>query len=58
METHQLFYIVGGIFIVIAVIFFAWDFIMDLTKEFKVAILFTVTALLFFIGLFLRGRGK
>lgn len=58
METNQLFYLVGGIFIIIAVIYFAWEYIMNLTAIFKTAILFTLTALFFVFGLFLKGRGR
>jgi len=58
METQYLFYAVGMIFIVLAVIYFAWEIIMDLTKEFKAAILFLLSACFFFIGNYLRGRGR
>ena len=57
MEIQDLFYILGAIFIIAAITYFAWEYLFRLSKEVKTIILFCLVVIFFLAGKELEGRG-
>ena len=55
MKLHHIFYIFGIIFIFASVIYFTYEFILDLPDPIKFVLLAVVTVVVFIIGEFFRG---
>jgi len=56
MKIENIFYTVGVIFIVVAVIYFTKEFIRDLPKEIKLLLLLVSIIVSFIIAEVLRGK--
>jgi len=57
MRTEYLFYIVGGLFAVAAVVYFTWEHLFDLARSLKLVALALLTLFFWFVGSALRERG-
>jgi hypothetical protein len=56
MKTEYIFYTVGVIFAIAAVLYFTWEYLFALAKSFKIVVLLLLTLFFWFVGSFLRGR--
>jgi len=56
METETIFYIVGGFFAVLTILYFTWDYLLLFTKGIKLLMLICLVIMFFFLGVVLRGR--
>ena len=57
MNIQNLFYALGTLFILIAVLYFTWAYLVNLSEEVKVVILFCLVVIFFSVGRFLQERG-
>ena len=56
MKTEYIFYTVGVIFAIAAVLYFTWEYLFLLARSLKIAVLLLLTAFFWFIGNELRER--
>jgi hypothetical protein len=56
MEIQNIFYALGTLFIVIAIVYFAWEYLLVLSKEAKTVILFCLVVVFFAVGRYLQER--
>ena len=56
MKTEYIFYTVGIIFMIAAVLYFTWDYLFQLARSLKIAALLLLTLFFYFIANFLRER--
>lgn len=56
MKTEYIFYTVGIIFAIAAVLYFTWEFLFALARSLKIVVLLLLTAFFWFIGNDLRER--
>ena len=54
MKTEYIFYTVGIIFMIAAVLYFTWDFLFQLARSLKVVVLLLLTLFFYFMANFLR----
>lgn len=57
MKQEYIFYSIGGLFVTMAVLYLTWEFLLDLSKEVKLTILFLLVGVFFLLGKWLSGRG-
>ena len=56
MKTEYIFYTVGIIFMIAAVLYFTWDYLFQLARSLKIAALLLLTLFFYFMANFLRER--
>jgi tryptophan-rich sensory protein len=56
MRTEYIFYTVGVIFAIAAVLYFTWEYLFELARELKVAALVLLTLFFWFLANELRER--
>ncbi len=56
MKTEYIFYTVGVIFALAAVLYFTWEYLFSLSRLLKIAILLLLTKFFWFVGSYLRER--
>lgn len=56
MKTEYIFYTVGIIFMIAAVLYFTWDYLFQLARSLKVAALILLTLFFYFMANFLRRK--
>ncbi len=56
MKTEYIFYTVGIIFMIAAVLYFTWDYLFQLARSLKIAALLILTLFFYFTANFLRER--
>jgi len=56
MKTEYIFYTVGIIFMIAAVLYFTWDYLFQLARSLKIAALILLTLFFYFMANFLRER--
>jgi RsiW-degrading membrane proteinase PrsW (M82 family) len=56
MKTEYIFYTVGIIFMIAAVLYFTWDYLFQLARSLKVVSLLLLTLFFYFMANFLRER--
>lgn len=56
MKTEYLFYTVGIIFMIAAVLYFTWDYLFQLARSLKIVSLMLLTLFFYFMANFLRER--
>lgn len=56
MKTEYIFYTVGVIFAIAAVLYFTWEYLFALAKSLKIFSLLLLTLFFYFIASFLRER--
>ncbi len=56
MNTEYIFYTVGAIFMIAAVLYFTWDYLFQLARSFKIAALLLLTLFFYFIANYLKER--
>lgn len=56
MQIQNIFYGLGTIFILAAISYFAWEYLLVLPKEVKTVILFCLVVIFFSLGRFLQER--
>ena len=56
MNTEYIFYTVGIIFALAAVLYFTWEYLFALARFFKIIVLLALTGFLWFIANHLRER--
>jgi len=56
MKTEYIFYTVGIIFMIAAVLYFTWDYLFQLARILKIAALLLLTLFFYFMANFLRER--
>lgn len=56
MRTEYIFYTIGVIFMIAAVIYFTWDYLFHLARSLKIVVLLALTAFFYFIANYLRER--
>jgi hypothetical protein len=57
MQIHNIFYGLGSIFILAAISYVAWEYLLVLSKEVKTIILFLMSLIFFLVGRYFQGRG-
>ena len=57
MKTEYIFYTVGIIFALAAVLYFTWEYLFSLARFVKIIVLLSLTSFFWFIGNWLRERG-
>jgi len=56
MKTEYIFYTVGIIFMIAAILYFTWDYLFQLSRSLKVVALILLTLFFYFMANFLRKR--
>ncbi|HLC32812.1 MAG TPA: hypothetical protein VJJ82_03230 [Candidatus Nanoarchaeia archaeon] len=56
MNTNTVFYSVGIIFAIAAVLYFTWEYLFDLSRSLKVIILVLLTLFFWFMAAYLKER--
>ncbi len=56
MKTEYIFYTVGIIFMIAAILYFTWDYLFQLSRSLKVVALILLTLFFYFMANFLRRR--
>jgi len=56
METEYIFYTVGIIFAIAAVLYFTWEYLFALARSLKIVVLLLLTAFFWFTGNYLKER--
>ena len=56
MKTEYIFYTVGIIFMIAAVLYFTWEYLFQLSRSLKVVALLLLTLFFYFMANFLRER--
>jgi hypothetical protein len=56
MKTEYIFYTVGIIFMIAAVLYFTWDYLFQLARSLKIVSLILLTLFFYFMANFLRER--
>lgn len=56
MKTEYIFYTVGIIFMIAAVLYFTWDYLFQLARSFKIVALLLLTMFFYFTANYLRER--
>ncbi len=56
MNTEYIFYTVGIIFLIAAVLYFTWEYMFQMSRMFKIIALFLLTGFFLFIANQLKGR--
>lgn len=56
MKTEYIFYTVGIIFMIAAVLYFTWDYLFQLARSLKVAALLLLTLFFYFMANLLKER--
>jgi len=56
MKTEYIFYTVGIIFLIAAILYFTWDYLFQLSKAFKITVLILLTLFFYFLANFLKER--
>ncbi len=56
MKTEYIFYTVGIIFMIAAVLYFTWDYLFQLARSLKIAALLLLTLFFYFIANLLKER--
>ena len=56
MKTEYIFYTVGVIFALAAVLYFTWEYLFSLARIFKIIALLCLTAFFWFVANYLRER--
>jgi len=56
MKTEHIFYTVGIIFAVAAIIYFTWEYLFDLARPLKVGALILLTLFFWFLAGYLQER--
>lgn len=54
MKTEYIFYTVGIIFLIAAVLYFTWDYLFQLARSLKIIALILLTLFFYFMANFLR----
>lgn len=54
MKTEYIFYTVGIIFLIAAVLYFTWDYLFQLARSLKIVALILLTLFFYFMANFLR----
>jgi len=54
MKTEYIFYTVGIIFMIAAVLYFTWDYLFQLARSLKITALILLTLFFYFMANFLR----
>lgn len=58
MKTETIFYLVGGLFGLAAIVYFTWEYFLSFSKGVKVAMLICLVIAFFFLGMILRQRDR
>jgi hypothetical protein len=56
MKTEYIFYTVGIIFMIAAVLYFTWDYLFQLARSLKIVALLLLTLFFYSMANFLKGR--
>lgn len=56
MKTEYIFYTVGIIFMIAAVLYFTWEYLFQLARSLKIVALLLLTLFFYFIANFLKER--
>lgn len=56
MNTEYIFYTVGIIFMIAAVLYFTWDYLFALARSFKITVLLLLTLFFYFGANYLKER--
>ena len=56
MNTEYIFYTVGIIFMIAAVLYFTWDYLFQLARSLKIVVLILLTLFFYFMANFLKER--
>ena len=54
MKTEYIFYTVGIVFMIAAVLYFTWEYLFQLARSLKVVVLLLLTLFFYFMANFLR----
>jgi hypothetical protein len=56
MKTEYIFYTVGVIFMIAAVLYFTWEYLFQMSRMFKIATLLLLTGFFYFLANHLKER--
>lgn len=56
MKTEHIFYTIGIIFAIAAVLYFAWEYLFQLARPFKLTVLFLLTIAFYTFANYLKER--
>lgn len=57
MKVEYIFYAVGVIFAIAAVVYFTWEYLFELGRPLKITVLLLLTLAFYFLANYLRRRG-
>lgn len=56
MKTEYIFYTVGVIFMIAAVLYFTWEYLFQMSRMFKIISLMLLTGFFYFLANYLKER--
>ena len=56
MRTEYIFYTIGVIFMIAAILYFTWDYLFHLARSFKIVALMILTLFFYFVATYLMER--
>jgi len=56
MKIGYIFYAIGTVFLIAAILYFTWEYILNLARFMKAIIIFLLAIMFYFIAVWLNGR--
>ena len=56
MKIGYIFYAIGTIFLIAAILYFTWEYILNLSRLLKAVIIFLLSVMFYFLAVWMNGR--